>query len=128
MWWADTESQTCPRRSLEFQWRHDPEHLCLLRNLVIFESVFFIAYKNAMSMSLRSGAPFWSPDSALLCALLLSRPRTWWIFLVASLPLRLFVGLPPDAPIWFLLAAFLNDSLKAVVAAALLRRYVAGRS
>ena len=126
MWWADTDSQTCPR-SLEFQWRHDSEQLCLLRNLVIFELVFFISYKSAMSMSPRSGAPFWLPDSVLLCALLLSRPRTWWIFLVAPLPLRLFVGLPPDAPMWFLLAAFLNDSLKAVVAAALLRRVLPGR-
>ena len=79
-----------------------------------------------MSMSLRSGAPFWMPDSVLLCALVLSRPRTWWIYLAAPLPVRLLVAVPPDMPMWFLLAAFLNDSLKALLAAALLRRVLPG--
>ena len=87
-----------------------------------------MAYKYAMSMTSRSGAPFWLPDAVLLCALLLTRPRTWWIFLIAPLPLRLLVALPPSAPLWFLLAAFLNDSLKAVVAASLLRRVLPGRA
>jgi PAS domain S-box-containing protein len=87
---------------------------------------FFIAYRIAMSMAPRSGSPFWLPDSVLLCALLLSKPRDWWIFLAAPLPLRLLLALP-TAPAWFLVAAFLNDSLKALVAATLLRRALPGR-
>jgi len=127
MWWADKESQTCPRGRIEFQWRLDSAHLRLLRNFVVFELAFSIVYKHAMSMTARSGAPFWLPDSVLLCALLLSRPpdlvdlsrRT-----LACTPVRC----PPSAPMWFLLAAFLNDSLKALVAAALLRRVLPRRA
>jgi PAS domain S-box-containing protein len=88
---------------------------------------FYIAYQNAMKMAPRTGSPFWLPDSVLLCALLLTPSRSWWIYLAAPLPLRLFLLLPPGTPTWFLLVAFLNDSLKALVAAALLRRVLPGR-
>jgi len=33
-----------------------------------------------------------------------------------------FPGILPDAPVWFLFAAFVNDSLKGLLAAFLLRR------
>jgi PAS domain S-box-containing protein len=109
-------------------WRLDSGHLRLLRSLVIFEFAFFIAYAGATAMSQRTGSPFWLPDSVLLCALLLSRPRNWWIYLVAPLPLRLLVVLPPDTPTWFVWAASANDSLKALLAAAVLRRVLCGRA
>jgi PAS domain S-box-containing protein len=80
-----------------------------------------------MNLSLRSGAPFWFPDSVLLCSLLLSHPRKWWIYVVVTLPIRLLVAQPYDSPTWFLLAAFANDSLKAVLAAALVRRALPAR-
>jgi PAS domain S-box-containing protein len=117
-----TNSQTPVRRGFEFHLGH----LGLLR-IVLFELAFFLAYKYAMSLAPRNGAPFWMPDSVLLCALLLSRPKNWWIYLVAPLPVRLLVAVPPSTPMWFLAAAFLNDSLKALVAAALLRRVLPGR-
>ncbi len=81
-----------------------------------------------MNLSARNGAPFWFPDSVLLCALLLSRPRQWWVYIAATLPVRLLIALPADSPPWFLFAAFANDSLKALVAAALIRRALPGRS
>jgi PAS domain S-box-containing protein len=127
MWWAYVASRAFPPRHLNYQSRIDSGRLFFLRSLVLFELAFFIAYENAMKMAPRSGAPFWLPDSVLLCALLLTPPRRWWIYLVAPLPLRLFVALPPDTPMWFLMAAFLNDSLKALVAAALLRRVLPAR-
>jgi PAS domain S-box-containing protein len=123
----DPISPTLPRTRLR-QWRLDSGRLSFLRNLVIFELAFFIAYKTAMLLAPRAGSPFWLPDSVLLCALMLSRRRTWWIYVVAPLPLRLLVAVTPDAPTWFLLVAFLNDSLKALVAAAFLRRVLHGRS
>jgi integral membrane sensor domain MASE1 len=109
-------------------WRLDSGHLRLLRSLVIFELAFFIAYAGATAMSQRTGSPFWLPDAVLLCTLLLSRPRNWWIYLVAPLPLRLLVILPLDTPIWFVWAASANDSLKALLAAAVLRRVLCGRA
>jgi PAS domain S-box-containing protein len=125
-WPADVGSRTGPNARLEFQRHLDSHGLRFLFVLLIFESAFFVAYKLAMSMTPRTGAPFWLPDSVLLCALLLSRPRNWWIYLAAPLPVRLFVALTPDTPTWFLLAAFANDSLKALLAAALLRRALPG--
>ncbi len=95
---------------------------------LIFELAFLVAYQFAMNLSARNGAPFWFPDSVLLCALLLSRPRQWWVYIAATLPVRLLIALPTDSPPWFLLAAFANDSLKALVAAALIRRALPGRA
>jgi PAS domain S-box-containing protein len=98
-----------------------------LRNLLIFEIAFFFAYKYGMNLSATAGAPFWFPDSVLLCALLLSRPAIWWIYIVAPLPLRLFVAVTPGLPGWFLLLAFANDSLKGLVGAYLTRQALRGR-
>jgi integral membrane sensor domain MASE1 len=127
MWRAYSASRTLPPRLPQYQSLLDSGRIFFLRNLVLFELAFFIAYDNAMKMAPRSGAPFWLPDSVLLCALLLTPPRTWWIYLAAPLPLRLFITSPPSTPMWFLLAAFFNDSLKALVAAALLRRVLPKR-
>ena len=114
-------------RRIEIQWPLNSTHLRFLLSFLIFELSFLIAYRYAMGVNPRTGAPFWLPDSVLLCVLLLSRPRTWFIYLAATLPLRLVVAVPPDTPMWFLLAAFANDSLKALVAATLVRRFLPGR-
>ena len=99
-----------------------------LRNLLIFEIAFFLAYKYGMNLSSAAGAPFWFPDSVLLCALLLSPPGIWWAYIVAPLPLRLLVAVTPGLRrMWFLLLAFANDSLKGLVAAYLTRRALHGR-
>jgi PAS domain S-box-containing protein len=98
-----------------------------LRSLLLFEIAFLFAYKYGMSLSAAPGAPFWFPDSVLLCALLLSRPAVWWVYIVAPLPLRLLVAVTPGLPGWFLLLAFANDSLKALVGAYLTRRALHGR-
>jgi PAS domain S-box-containing protein len=105
----------------------DSESLNLLIYVLIFELAFLVAYWYAMNLTPATGAPFWAPDSVLLCALLLSRPRDWWIYLVSALPLRLAVAVPHDTPSWFLLVAFANDSLNALVAALLLRRMLPGQ-
>jgi PAS domain S-box-containing protein len=109
-------------------WRIDSGHLAGLRGLLIFESVYYFAYKYAMTSSSQPGAPFWLPDPVLLCALLLARPRMWLVYIGATLPLRLLVDVPPALPLWFLLAAFVNDSLKGLTAAALTRRVLRGRA
>src|SRR5262249_53371235 len=47
---------------------------------------------------------------------------TWWMYVLAPIPIRFFVAIPAGTPIWFLVVAFLNDSLKGLLAAYLLRR------
>jgi PAS domain S-box-containing protein len=127
MWRADAVPQGHSRRRIDFQWRLDSKRLRLLLSFLFFGLAFLIAYKYAMDLSPRTGAPFWLPDSVLLCALLTSQPRYWLVYIAATLPLRLVVAVPPSTPVWFLLAAFANDSLKAVLAATLLRRFLPGR-
>src|SRR5262249_43650637 len=124
---ADARLHTRIRRRIHFQGRLGHEGLSLL-HLSGFALAFLIAYTYAMNLSQRSGAPFWLPDSVLLCALILSRPGTWAIYLATTLPLRLTFAVPPGTPVWFLLAAFANDSLKALAAAVLLRRVLRGRT
>ena len=99
----------------------------LLRNFLLFclfETAFYFAYRYGMSFSQACAAPFWFPDSVLLCALLLTQPRRWWLLVVAVLPIRLFVGFSFDVPLWFLLGAFAIDSAKGLLTAAVLRRFI----
>lgn len=90
----------------------------------IFEAAFYVAYLYGMSFSQACPSPFWFPDTVLLCALLLNRPRDWWIYILGALPIRLFTPIVRDAPTWFLLATFAIDSAKGLALATLLRRFL----
>jgi PAS domain S-box-containing protein len=92
-----------------------------LGGLVPFEIAYLLAYRFGISFTQQLAAPFWFPDSVLLCALLVSPAKTWWIYIAATLPVRLFLFVPSGTPLWFLLACVVNDSLKALLAAWLLR-------
>jgi two-component system, LuxR family, sensor kinase FixL len=89
-----------------------------------FVVVFYFGYRYGMSFSQAAASPFWFPDSILLCALLMSPPRRWWIFILAPLPIRLFSEVAHGIPFWFLLAAFALDSAKGLVAALALRWFI----
>jgi PAS domain S-box-containing protein len=90
----------------------------------LFGVAFFFAYRYGMSFSYETSSPFWFPDSVLLCALLLVRPRWWWLFVLGALPIRLLAPVSANVPLWFLLATFANDSIKGIVAAAALRYFL----
>jgi integral membrane sensor domain MASE1 len=99
----------------------------LLRNTLafcLFEAAFYVAYRYAMAFSHATPSPFWFPDSILLCALLLVRPRWWWLVLLAPLPIRLLVAVPADIPTWFLWAMFAIDSGKALFTATALKHFI----
>jgi len=92
----------------------------------LFLTAYFFAYRFGMSFSEATASPFWFPDSVLLCALLLSPPSRWWLFILATLPVRLLVAVPPDVPGWFLVATFAIDAARNLLTAVLLRRLIAG--
>jgi PAS domain S-box-containing protein len=99
----------------------------LVRNLLgfaVFCVVYLGAYRFGMAFSPAVSAPFWFPDSVLLCALLCTRTSRWWVLLLAILPIRLIHGDHPGVTTSFLLSVWVNDSLKGVLAAWLLRRYL----
>ena len=88
--------------------------------LAIFLAVYLAACTWGAKWATGAGAALWPPDAVLLVALLFDRPERWWWYLLAAMPIRWFVL--PQGPQWFLLVAFANDALKAVLSASLLRR------
>jgi PAS domain S-box-containing protein len=94
-----------------------------LGSLALFEIAFLIAYRLGMSFPQEFAAPFWFPDSVLLAALLVSRRRDWWLYVLGTTPIRLFLFARPRIPFWFILAAFANDSLKTLLSAWLLTSF-----
>src|SRR5215469_10196603 len=90
--------------------------------LCAFVVAFYFAYAYGMGFTSETASPFWIPDSILLCTLLRSPRRYWWLFLLAPLPIRLYTSLPPIHPPWFMLGTYFVDSAKALVAALALRR------
>ena len=75
-----------------------------------------------------AAAPLWFPDSVLLCALLLTPPNEWWLYLAIAVPIRLIPTPHPTIPLWFVFATSANDLIKATFAAYLLRRLPNGSS
>ena len=115
---------TVERHAPHAPWRVD--RLPLARAVAAFclyEASFCLAYRYGMSFSHATASPFWFPDSVLLCALLLTPRRWWWAFVLGALPIRLALG-PSELPLWFLLDAFLIDSVKGIVIALALRRFL----
>jgi two-component system sensor histidine kinase UhpB len=91
--------------------------------LVVFEVGFLAAYAWGMTWAGSSaGGAMWPPDAVLLAALLLDDRKRWWWYIVAALPIR-FLVMVPALPAWFLWAAYINDSIKAMLSAYLIRRY-----
>jgi PAS domain S-box-containing protein len=89
-----------------------------------FVLAYAAAYHYGMAFNPRVSAPFWFPDSVLLCALLCVPMRWWWLLLAAVLPIRLLVELPPDPQPWFVGSVYVNDCAKAVLGALCLRRFL----
>ena len=89
---------------------------------LVFQVAFYYAYRYGMSFSQAVASPFWFPDSVLLCALLLSPPRVWAIFVLGALPIRVFSEVARDIPLWFLLSTYAIDSVRGVLTALILRR------
>jgi PAS domain S-box-containing protein len=90
----------------------------------VYIGTYYFAYASAMSFSQRVASPFWLPDSVLLCALLATPPRVWWLLILATLPIRFFAPVSAGIPTWFLLATFALDAAKGLVTAVVLRRFV----
>jgi PAS domain S-box-containing protein len=78
-----------------------------------------------MSFSQATASHFWFPESVLLCALLLTPRRSWWMFVLGALPIRLILPTEPGMPFWFLFDTFVVDSATGVVTALALQRCLA---
>ena len=63
----------------------------------------------------------WPPNSILLAALLLSRPRQWWVFLLAAFPAHLLVQVNADIPMTMILCWFVSNCTEALIGASIMR-------
>jgi len=96
------------------------------RNLFVFAVAYLAACWYVSLFSQTTAAPLWFPDSVLLCALLLTSSKRWWLYLVVAVMIRVIPAPSPAVPNWFLFATIANDVLKAVSAAYLLQRFTPG--
>jgi signal transduction histidine kinase len=67
-------------------------------------------------------APFWPPNVVLFCALLVTSPRDWWIFILAAFPAHMAAELQVGMPLAQLLVAFATNCSVAVFNASAVRR------
>jgi integral membrane sensor domain MASE1 len=95
----------------------------VLRAILIFGIAYAVAFRYGSHFSETTPAPLWFPDSVLLCALLFAPKRLWLWFLLIGAPIRLMNA---RVPIWFLAGTYVNDALKAVLAAYILQRIIRG--
>jgi PAS domain S-box-containing protein len=85
------------------------------------QAAFFVG-----TLSDKIFAPFWPPNTVLLCALLLSPYRRWWVFIVATFPAHVLVEIGVGMGVLQLLVAFATNCAVALVSAAALRRLIDG--
>jgi PAS domain S-box-containing protein len=122
-----TQSHPAPRNLVVASLRELLSSHPLARSLLAFccfEAAYYFAYRYGMSFTQATASPFWFPDSVLLCALLRVRPRWWPLLLAGTVPIRFFSEVAVDVPLGMLFGTAANDYLKAVIGAALLRRYM----
>jgi PAS domain S-box-containing protein len=95
-------------------------------SFVAFCIVHFVSVRGGEFLygSFNIPSPFWISDSILLCALLFTRQKDWWLWLAAVWPIRLLAGAPDGTPFWFLFFSIAVDSLKGLAAAWWLNRVI----
>jgi len=93
------------------------------RNLLLGSVGIFLAYKYGMQQNPLLLSALWLPDSVLLCCLLFTPVRWWWVYLLVSFPVRYYFGTHGGLPPWQVVANFPNDMLKAIVSVYLIRRF-----
>ena len=85
--------------------------------LLVFASVYILAVMWSEHLASLS-APFWLPDSVLLCAMLVTPRRHCWLLILTAWSIRLGLSAAlGTSGGWFFLYAIANDSAKALLAA-----------
>jgi PAS domain S-box-containing protein len=98
-----------------------------LTNPLLVAFAYYLAAEAAFFIGTLSDtifAPFWPPNTVLLCALLFTPPARWWIFIAAAFPAHAFaeyrIGMDTSA----MLVAFVTNCLFAGASAWALQRFV----
>src|SRR5262245_51047235 len=96
-----------------------------IRNVVIVAIAYYLGAEIAFligTLSDRIFAPFWPPNIVLFCALLITPPRQWWIYIAAALPAHVLAELRVGMPASQLIVAFVTNCLVAMLNAFAVQR------
>ena len=107
-------------------WTARSEPFRLAVGLLLFAAVYGLVFKFTVDPSAQTPSPFWLPNSILLCALLRSHPRHWWIILLITVPIRLMDNVVPPHPVWYRIGMAAISALQAL-AGAFAFRWIAPR-
>ena len=100
-----------------------------VRNAFIVAIAYYLGAEIAFligTLSDRIFAPFWPPNIVLFCALLVTPPRQWWIYIAAALPAHALAELRVGMPMPQSIVAFATNCLVAIVNAFAVRRLMVG--
>ena len=89
-----------------------------------FLVAYYFGFHYGISFGRTSASPFWFPDAILLCALLKSRRDLWWLFILATPPIRLLAGGLAHNPLWVGVIAAAIDGGQVLVTAVVLQRFM----
>lgn len=104
----------------------EQSHLAEALKIAIFGMAMLLAYRFGSPTILGPPGVLSLPVSVLLCALLVTPIRRWWVYLAVSACMCVLVGLWNGAA-WKILTIFPYDVLQATVSAYALRRFARGR-
>lgn len=96
-----------------------------IRNVFIVAIAYYLGAEIAFligTLSDKIFAPFWPPNIVLFCALLITPPRQWWVYILATLPAHTIAELGVGMPASQLLVAFVTNCAVAIVNAFAVQR------
>src|SRR5689334_2523043 len=110
-----------PHRTADFGWTLRALAVAAVAYYLAAEAAFFVG-----TLSDKIFAPFWPPNIVLLCALLLSPYRRWWLFVLAVFPAHALAEIRVGMGATQLLVAFATNCAMAMANAAALRWVIGG--
>ena len=90
--------------------------------VLLVGSAYYLGSKIGFALTFQPHpvSTLWPPNSILLAALLLSRPRSWWFLLLAAFPAHLLVQVNADIPMSMILCWFVSNCTEALIGASVL--------
>jgi PAS domain S-box-containing protein len=113
--------QPAARNGNRFEWRLPVIGLCVFAGYYVGAKIGF-----ALTFQPYPVSVLWPPNSILVAALLLTRPRIWWFVLLAAFPAHCAAQIQSHVPPLMILCWFVSNSSEAVISAGLTRYLVRG--
>lgn len=107
--------------------RHNLSHGTLIAGLWVFAGYYLGAKIGfALTFEPRPVSVLWPPNAILTATLLLTRPQSWWIILLAALPAHWAAQLESQVPPLMILSWFISNCCEALIGAGLARYLIDG--